>query len=114
MPDKAELEHRLKTLQKDIQDLRLQHDATNKALEFKSKELNRTNQILNNMSRELRCSDHALIRYLERKAGVDMEEARAMFIAMIPANMRVLNNFKVTTGDGVVLVVKDKTIVTIV
>jgi hypothetical protein len=60
-----------------------------------------------------KCSDHALVRYLERRAGIDIADARQQFLSMIQG-AELLDSFRYRTEDGMILVVKDRVIVTII
>lgn len=60
-------------------------------------------------------SEHALLRYIQRVMGVDLDAIRAKILT--PRNVNTINfvrSGKVPAGDGVTLIVKDRAIVSIV
>lgn len=57
---------------------------------------------------EVRVSDHALVRYMERKLGIDLEALRQEILT--PELKEMIETLHSFTYDG--FVIRDKTIVT--
>lgn len=59
-------------------------------------------------------SDHAIVRYLERALGMDMEEIRRAIVSDgVAAAVRRLGDGKYPVGRGVRIVVRNSTVVTV-
>lgn len=62
-------------------------------------------------------SDHALVRWLDRSGAMDMEQLRAMLLASLQraatAAARVGSSRYLIVADGLVFVVKEDTVVTV-
>lgn len=60
-------------------------------------------------------SEHAMLRYCERVLGIDMSEVRAKILS--PRNVATINfvrTGKVPGGDGMTLIVRDRSVVSII
>jgi chromosome segregation ATPase len=60
-------------------------------------------------------SEHALLRYAERVMGLDLAEVRAKILT--PRNVAAINfvrNGKVPAGDGMTLIVRDRSVVSVI
>lgn len=58
-------------------------------------------------------TDHAIIRYLERVHDIDMNEVKDMIIKGREEMIKGMKSGKFPMGDGVKMVVKNKTIITV-
>lgn len=76
-------------------------------------EIKETEEELQSASREPRVSDHAVIRYLERKHGFNFEEQRKVLLNA-DAIAAIKMGAKKIKRDGYELVIKDNVIVTVV
>jgi hypothetical protein len=82
-------------------------------------DLNRINQHIATLSargenKEVRVSDHALLRYIERAMGVDLDEFRA---AILTEQNRKAIEFAgdcTIKSNGVEFIVKNRTVVTVI
>lgn len=62
---------------------------------------------------DVRVSDHALLRYIERVNGIDFDDARRSILT--PTVVEAIRaGAKRVRVDGMVYIIKDKTIVTII
>lgn len=60
-------------------------------------------------------TDHAIVRYLERHKGIDMNAIRSEILTeTTTAYIQQLGDGKYPIGDGRRLVVKNKTVVTVI
>lgn len=58
-------------------------------------------------------SEHALLRYLERVKGIDLDAVRDEILDGRRSSIRQLGSCKFKTGDGLTIVVKDRVVVTV-
>lgn len=73
--------------------------------------LNRYKQRLEMVRRKPTITDHALVRYLERKHGIDMEALRKAILSDIGATLEL--GVSSVTIEGIRYVVKNKAVVTV-
>lgn len=92
------LRAQLKPLQQEISRLDIQRQDVVKAMQDASK--------------EPRVSDHAVVRYLERKYGFSFDDVRAEILSPDRASA-IRAGAKRISHDGVAFIVKDRTIVTV-
>lgn len=66
-------------------------------------------------SSELMVSDHAVVRYLERVTGLDVDACKAELLSKMPANPKRTEGFEFTKieGDNMQYVIRDNLIVSV-
>jgi len=70
---------------------------------------------LEKVDNEIRVTEHAYLRWFERALGFDLEEVRRqMLTERTDAMINAMKTCRVKMGTGLTLVVKDKTIISIV
>lgn len=65
------------------------------------------------LQRDLIVSDHAIVRYMERVADMDIESVKQGIVERIEGSVRAIGAGKFPLGDGLQAVVKDNVVVTI-
>jgi len=82
-------------------------------LNFKRKKLNEIINKLNGISDEPQITEHALLRYIQRIKGVDIEEIKKEI--MTDKNKAMIETLGSGTFklNGIKMIVKDKTIITL-
>ncbi len=104
----------LLTERQSLKDKRSQADRRLTALEKEIDDLNK--QLALSEPAPLVISDHAMLRYLERKYSLDMEELRSEVLPQDPNVVNAINKLGSGTfpvGESHKLVVKGNTIITI-
>lgn len=111
-----------KQLEKRIETLNIEYDAKReevsrieKGLDHLAGEINRLKRNLEELKpKAVRVSDHAVLRYLERKAGIDVEAIRKSILESdLPAMVGALGGSGKFPINGYQVVLKDYTVVTI-
>ncbi|MEW6732137.1 MAG: hypothetical protein AB1489_12485 [Acidobacteriota bacterium] len=81
----------------------------------KLEEINKEIQKLRTTSPEPIVSEHALLRYLERVKGIDLHAIkREILTEQIVAAINQVGSCKISNGNGIKFVVKDRTIISVV
>lgn len=112
------LKDRLEYLKREQKDLDEEVRSLQKKLSKKSKEIEQVKAAIEEeelRNRPISVTDHALIRYMERVLGIDVEKIRNDMIT--EETKRVIYSVgsgKIPIGDGHRLWVKDRTITTVV
>lgn len=105
---------RSESTEHEIVELEFQRQEITRKISEKSDELhNLISYISNPNNRIISVSDHVIVRYLERKHGMDLNSVRAEILALIPNHVIGMKSFNVKTKDGGKIVVKDSVVVTI-
>jgi len=113
---------RRKSLEKRIAILKIEYDAKREDISRIEEGLNHLAGEIQRLKRNLeelkpkaiRVSDHAVLRYLERKAGLDVEAIRKSILESdLPAMVGALGGSGKFPINGYQVVLKDYTVVTI-
>lgn len=118
----ADLPKRIKELEQLNDNMRLELKGhrlaianIEKELSYRSNELNKLKTRQKNLQKGVACSDHAVVRYVERIVGIGKEDIIAQFLTD-----DVVEQIKTAGGSGkfpsgdVTLVVKDYVVVTVI
>lgn len=116
--------HLLKQLETRLSKLRAERDMTKQALQEaeaahvavgeKVRAVEREIANLKDGSREPVLTEHALLRYIERVHGIDLDQIRAqMLTPAVAEQIRTLRSCRLPIGNGVTLVVEAGVIKTV-
>jgi hypothetical protein len=113
MKSRRQMEDELQVVSKDADRLREEVRTAQKAL---SRAENRRAELVMMLAPKMTCivrvSDHALIRYLERKFNMDIESIRAEILT--PDRIAAIKaGAKQIAANGIKFVVKDQTVTTV-
>lgn len=105
---KIKIESDIKVLKEDLKDIEV-------ALYEKKKRLKKIKNELNNINISPTVSEHAILRYLERKHGINIEEIRDNILTgTLTAQINNLHSGKFPIDNGFTAIVRDKCVVSIV
>lgn len=77
---------------------------------FLNSEINR----IQNSNKEIIISEHAMLRYIERIKGINLDEIKTEILTpQLLSTVKTMGNGKFPSGNGFRAVVKDNTIITI-
>jgi len=101
------------SLQVEINELKNKHNMIEDEMNFKNKKIDELNKQINNISDEPQITEHALLRYIERIKGVDIKEIKKEI--MTDQNKKMIETLEsgIFKLNGVKMIVKDKTIITL-
>lgn len=109
------LQSRKNLLTKELQDAAAKHEELQAKIVELRKEIESTEKDIEELQAEAPIvSEHALVRYLERVKGIDMEAIQREILesgSLLQAKEYPNGTFEI--GNGFVAVVRDKTVVTI-
>lgn len=109
----AQARSRLKSVSKEIEELRDTVKAGQKKLSFLENEERELTKFLNTPAENIGVSDHALLRYLERKYGFNFDNYRAEILTPDRISM-IKNGANTISVDGVKLKIEKNTVVTVI
>ncbi len=113
--DLKALQVRKSKVESEIKALRSEQSSIGAAVGLKLTELNNLNQQIAKFSlKEPTVSEHALLRYIERVFGVDMEEIKGLILTEKNRKMIDFAGSCRIKCDGVEFVVKDRVVVSVV
>jgi hypothetical protein len=110
------LQTQLKKLESEKQELRKVVSETTKLISQKDAKINEIKKLIQKQSeKETIISEHAILRYLERVEGIDLETIKQKILTSdIKNHMKVLgNNGKYKIDSTFYVVIKDNVVVTI-
>jgi hypothetical protein len=113
--------HDIKHLQVRLTKARAEEDAAKAEAEIATEAHSQATRHRRNLEQQLTAvmvepvlTEHALLRYIERSHGIDLEHIKS--VIMTDANKRAINvivSGKLPIGNGLTAVIKNKTIVSI-
>lgn len=122
---KEDVSNKLKSLNNQIKDLDIKLEVAKNQKQIYTSEINTLTQKKSRLQSEISkiqsenksitISDHAIIRYIERVIGVNIEDIKAHILTEdLETKIKTLGNGKYPMKDGGRVVVKNKNVVTII
>lgn len=109
------LKKRLTRIDSDIDDIRAEQTRLNTQMSDLLAEKQRLEQLIESLiPKKLTVSDHAILRYVERVMGIDIEQIRNTIASeKVEQTVATLGDSKVPLGNGAYAVVKNHSVVTV-
>lgn len=104
---KKKLQSKLERLHQEVNESKTEYSKT-------KAQIDKINNILSTSAKNLIVTEHALLKYIERFMDIDLEKIKKQIAdKQIEDQAKTLGNGKYPTKDGLTLVVKNMTVVTL-